>query len=176
MSKPDITSCRALIDSLGAQDLLRVDKEVSPILEATGILKAMENGPTLLYEKVTGFPGQRMLCNMFAREDRVAAMFGASTTRELKHIGAAALRNPIAPRPVSDAPSQEVVITKDIDVLSTLPVCKYTETAPAASWVAASRCSVVRISAPARPTSGSISAARTGAAWRSFPAATWSTG
>lgn len=130
MTKPDITTCRALIDSLGAQDLLRVGKEVSPILEATGILKAMENGPTLLYETVAGFPGQRMLCNMFAREDRVAAMFGAGSTRELKHVGAAALRNPIAPRLVSDAPSQEVVITKDIDVLSTLPVCKYTETDP----------------------------------------------
>lgn len=130
MTKPDISSCRSLLETLDAQDLLRVENQVNPIYEATGILKAMENGPALLYENVAGFPDQRILCNLFAREDRVASMFGASDTKALKHVGAAALRKPIAPREVTDAPSQEVVITSNIDVLSMLPVCKYTESDP----------------------------------------------
>lgn len=130
MATPDILSCRSYLDGLGAEDLLRVEKEVDPIHEATGILKAMENGPVLLFDSVKGYPGHRILCNLFSRQERVARMFGASDTKDLKHRGAAALRNPIAPREVATAPSQELVVTKDIDVLSMLPVCKFTETDP----------------------------------------------
>ena len=131
MNMPKIATCRTLLDSLEQEgDLLRVSNEVDPILEATGILKAMENGPTLLFENVKGYPGQRIMCNYFSREERVARMFGAADTRDLKRVGAAALRNPIPAREVSSAPSQEVVITGDIDVEKILPICQYTESDP----------------------------------------------
>ncbi|ODS65758.1 MAG: hypothetical protein ABS43_31370 [Bordetella sp. SCN 67-23] len=130
MATADISTCRSYLDGLGQEDLLRVTKEVDPVCEATGILKAMENGPALLFENVKGYPGQRIMCNLFSREDRVARMFGVAETKDLKHRGAAALRRQIAPREVANAPSQELVTTKDIDVLSMLPVCKYTETDP----------------------------------------------
>ena len=131
MNALQIDSCRTLVDSLEREgELLRVSKEVDPIYEATGILKAMENGPVLLFENVKGYPGQRIMCNFFSREDRVARMFGATDTRDLKRRGAEALRNPIAPREVTSAPSQELVTTSDIDVEALLPICKYTETDP----------------------------------------------
>ena len=38
-----------------------------------------------------------------------------------------ALHEPIPPKVVKDAPVQEVVIDKNIDVLATLPVIKHTE-------------------------------------------------
>lgn len=108
-------------------DLITVKKEVNPIYEIAGIQKALEGGPALLFENIKGYPGVRNTGNVFSRREAVGRMFGEKDFRKLKFKWAEALSKPIAPRLVKDAPCQEVVITKDIDILSTMPVLKHTE-------------------------------------------------
>jgi len=58
-------------------------------------------------------------------------------TAKLKFKVLDGIRHPLAPKIVDNAPCQEVVITKDFDVPSMLPITKYTERTGPASWAAA---------------------------------------
>ena len=131
MRKKDITSCRGVLDFLEKEgELLAVDNEVDPVLEVSGITKALDNGPALLFRNVKGYPGHRILSHLFSRGERVAKLFGVADYRKLKFKGVEALKHPIPPRLVDSAPCQEVVITDNIDVLKTIPIIKHTETDP----------------------------------------------
>ncbi len=128
----NMTSVRSLVQDLEARgQILRSDREIDPRLEVTGVLKALEGGPALLFDRVKGYPGQRIFCNPFSTNERVCEIFGAPDVKSLKHVGLAALRRPIAPRLVDVAPSQEVVVTgDDVDVLRAMPITTYTESDP----------------------------------------------
>jgi len=128
----DISTCRGLLEFLKEEgDLLNIKKEIDPIYEVSGVLKALENGPVLVFENVKGYPKQRIMCNIFSKIERVAKIFDVVNHRDLKFKGLNAFRNPILPKEVSfDAPCQEVVITENIDILKTMPIIKYTETDP----------------------------------------------
>lgn len=131
MVKKDITSCRGLLDFLKKEgELLVVDNEVDPIYEVSGITKAFDNGPALLFQKVKGYPGHRILAHLFSRGERVAKMFDVADYRKLKFKGLEALKNPLPPKVVSGGPCQEVVLTANIDVPKTIPIIKHTETDP----------------------------------------------
>jgi 4-hydroxy-3-polyprenylbenzoate decarboxylase len=124
----DITSMRGVIEFLKERnELLTVAGEADPICEISAIQKALEEGPALLFENVKGYPGVRTLGNVMSREDRVAAIFDVDERRQLKFKCIEAMKNPIPPRLVADAPCQEVVITDNIDVMGTIPMIKYTE-------------------------------------------------
>ncbi|MGD1153303.1 MAG: UbiD family decarboxylase [Syntrophales bacterium] len=122
-----------LIDQKGAIDfcaregeLLIISKEVDPLYEIAGITKSFDGGPALVFEKIKGYPKCKAVTNIFSRRERVAKYFG--TTREglPKRILDAA-KNPVPPKLVTQAPCQENVITKDIDVLNFLPVITHTK-------------------------------------------------
>jgi len=131
MANKDITSCRGILDFLKEEgELLTVDKEVDPMHEVSGITKAFDNGPALLFENVKGYPGQRILAHLFSRGERVAKIFDVADHRKLKFKGLEAIKNPMPPKVVDSGPCQEVVITDNIDVLKTMPVIKHTETDP----------------------------------------------
>jgi UbiD family decarboxylase len=125
----DVTSIRGTLEFLlkEEKEVFVVEEEVSPILEISGIQKAFENGPALLFENIKGYPGIRNLGNLFSRLDRLAKIFDVPDPRKVKFKCHQAITNPILPRVVDTAPCQEVVITKDIDVMSTLPILKHTE-------------------------------------------------
>lgn len=128
MATKDITSVRDLLEFLKERgELLTVKGEVDPIYEISGIQKALDNGPALLFENTKGYPGVRCLGNVFSREERTAAMFGVDDYRKFKFKCLEAIKNPLPPRVVDGGPCQEVVITKDIDLLATLPVLKHSE-------------------------------------------------
>ncbi len=127
MAGKDITSLRGTLDWLRErQEVLSVSGEVDPHLEMAGISKALDNGPALLFENITGYPGQRAVSSLFSRFERVAAMFEVDDPKKLKFKGLEALKNPLPPSVVDSAPCQEVVITADIDVPATLPLLRYT--------------------------------------------------
>ena len=129
MSKRDITSCRGTLDFLKEQDELLVIKgEVDPICEVSGIIKALDNGPALLFENVKGYPNHRIVSGLFARRERVAKIFGVADSKKWEFKGIEAVKNPIPPEQVDTGPCQEVVITEDIDVLKIMPVIRYSET------------------------------------------------
>ncbi|MFQ5826807.1 MAG: UbiD family decarboxylase [Dehalococcoidia bacterium] len=128
MSHKDITSTRGTVEFLREQnELLTVKGEVDPIYEMAGIQKALEGGPALLFENIRGYPGVRNIGNLFCHEPRVAAMFDVADYGQLKFKFLEAIKNPIPPRVVSEAPCQDVVITDNIDVLDILPLIKHSE-------------------------------------------------
>jgi len=129
MGKKDITDMRGTIEFLREEEgeLLVVKDPVDPILEVAGIQVALEEGPAILFEDMVGYPGMRSVGNIFARRDRIAKIFDVEDWKQLKWKCLDAIKNPLAPTVVEDAPCQEVVMTgEDIDVLSLLPVLKHT--------------------------------------------------
>jgi len=128
MAKRDITSIRGTINFLKEQkEILTIDNEVAPIYEIAGIQKALEEGPALLFENIKGYPGVRNIGNVFSRRDRIAKILGLDDPGKVKFKCREAIRKPIPPQIVEQAPCQEVVITDNIDVMSTLPIIKHTE-------------------------------------------------
>ncbi|MBI4330029.1 MAG: UbiD family decarboxylase [Chloroflexi bacterium] len=128
MVERNITSLRGALDYLNSIGELSVVKgEVSPILEISGIQKALENGPTLLFENIQGYPWVRDVGNIFSRRERVAKLFGADDYKQVKFKCQEAIRHPLPVKEVTEAPCQEVVIDRDIDVMGTLPILKHTE-------------------------------------------------
>ena len=127
MASKDITSLRSTLEFLKSQDeVLTVTNEVDPHLEMAGISKAMDNGPAILFDNIKGYPGNRALTALFSRFDRVARIFDVADPKKLKFKGLEAIKNPLPPKTVADAPCQEVVITQEIDVPATLPLLRYT--------------------------------------------------
>ncbi len=128
MEQKQIASIRNTIEFLKEQnELLTVDNEVDPVYEISGIQKALEGGPALLFNNIKGYPGVRNLGNLGARKEAIAQLCGVADPKMLKFKCLEAIKNPIPPKIVLDAPCQEVVVTDDIDVLATIPVLKHTE-------------------------------------------------
>jgi UbiD family decarboxylase len=126
--KKDVTSIRGALEHLDSKnEVTRVKEEVDPIYEISGILKAFEKGPIFLFEKIKGYPNFLNIGNLFGRREPLADLFDVDDPKKLKFKFVEAIRNPLPPKIVKEAPCQEVVITKNIDVLGTLPVIKHTE-------------------------------------------------
>lgn len=124
----DITSARGTIEFLKSINDIQVIKgEVDPIYEVSGITKALDGGPALLFENVKGYPGKRIASNIFSRRERIAKIFDVDDPKRLKFKYLEALKNGIPPKIVDNPPCQENVITEGIDVLNTLPIIKHTE-------------------------------------------------
>ncbi len=128
MSKKYMSSMREVIEFLKERkEVLTVSSEVDPIYEISGILKSFDGGPAVLFENIKGYPQARNVGNIFSRMETIAKIFGIDDPRVFKFKCLEAIKNPILPKVVEDAPCQEVVITKDIDVMATLPIIKHTE-------------------------------------------------
>ncbi|MDP2719757.1 MAG: UbiD family decarboxylase [Dehalococcoidia bacterium] len=127
MNKP-ITSLRdALQKTEERGELLTVKREVDPIYEISGLQKALESGPAIVFDNIKGYPGIRDVGNIFARKERVAALFGLDDYKLVKFKCLDALKNPLPANIVETAPCQEVVITENIDVEKMLPIIKHSE-------------------------------------------------
>jgi 3-polyprenyl-4-hydroxybenzoate decarboxylase len=99
---------RSTLDWLG-DDVRYLDAEVDPVLEATAINKAFDDGPAFVAENVTGFPDARLIASLWGRRDRMHRMMGVETPRDATLKVIDAVNNPIAPVEVSEAPCQEIV-------------------------------------------------------------------
>jgi 3-polyprenyl-4-hydroxybenzoate decarboxylase len=128
MTKRDITSMRSTIDFLKKENgILTIKNEVDPIYEIAGIQKKLEGGPALLFENIKGYPGVRDVGNVFANKEIIAKIFGVESFSKLKWKCHEAIKHRIPPKVVDTAPCQEIVITKNIDVVKTLPILKHSE-------------------------------------------------
>lgn len=108
-------------------ELMVVKREVDPIYEISGIQKALDGGPALLFQSLKGYPGVRDAGNVFSRKARAASLFGVENTRELRLLCREAIRHPVPPRTVGSGACQEVVVTENLDVPATLPILKHTD-------------------------------------------------
>ncbi len=127
MAERNIASARSTLDYLRSiGEVLDIKDEVNPVYEIAGIQKALEGGPAIVFDKIAGYPGVRNLGNLFATRERAAKILGLDDFKKIKLKGIEALKKPIPPRVVTEAPCQEVVVTNDIDIFSILPVLKHT--------------------------------------------------
>ncbi len=128
MAKRDISSLRSTLEFLKKEpgEVLTIKREIDPICEISGMEKKLEGGPTLLFENIKGYSGVRNVGNLFSQKERIARIFGVEDHRKMKFKCLQAMKNPLPPRVVSDAPCQEVVITEDIDVKAMMPIIQHT--------------------------------------------------
>jgi 4-hydroxy-3-polyprenylbenzoate decarboxylase len=152
---------REFIEQLeAAGELKRIQHPVDPKLEITAICDRVlrNNGPALLFENVVG-SDMPVLANLFGTAKRVALGMGAESVSALREIGQllAWLRQPdppeslkdawrnlpvfkkvldMAPKSVSKAPCQEVVLEGDAVDLSKLPIqtCWPDDAGPLITW------------------------------------------
>ncbi|MEZ5729002.1 MAG: UbiD family decarboxylase [Burkholderiaceae bacterium] len=152
------------LDELG--ELRRIAAPVSPALEITEVSDRVlrASGPALMFEKPLGSRGPNgapvpLLANLFGTPRRVALGMGADSTDALREIGRllAALKEPeaprgwrdalnklpmlrqvlsMAPRTVSRAPCQSVVVEGDAVDLGQLPIqtCWPGDAGPLITW------------------------------------------
>jgi UbiD family decarboxylase len=126
----NVYSLRSTLDSLREiGELVETDTEVDPDLEFAGIQKRMEGSPTVLFNKVKGYPNARFAMNLFASRERMDRMFGFDGPKDRTQKIARALRKPVPPVYVErkDAPCQEVVITENINVNDHVVPIRHTE-------------------------------------------------
>lgn len=127
----DITTLRGALEYIKQMgELLETNVEVDPHLEMAAIQKRLEGGPAVLFNNVKGYPGKRLVTNIFASDARIAKLFDVDEPKNLKFKILDAIHNPIPPKEVSTAPCQEVVITQDIDVWQVVPMISHTPSDP----------------------------------------------
>src|SRR5258708_17370621 len=127
--RKDVTSLRSALEWLDTQgDVLRTDVEVDPDLEITGVQKHLDGGPVVLFNKVKGKPHVRAITNLLADMNVVDKLFGFPTPTERTKKIAYAMTHPQKPVevPQSMAPSQEEVITDDLDVNKDITAIRHT--------------------------------------------------
>ena len=106
-------------------EVLHIRKEVNPRFELPAICKKLEAGKAVIFEKVKGY-SMPVVVGLDNSRSRMARVLGTDdfglTPRYLE-----AIRNPLPPVVVKDGPVKEVKITRDIDLLKTLPVITHYE-------------------------------------------------
>lgn len=121
-----ITDLRSMIRRLEADDdLLRVTREASPELEMAGIVRATDMGPVVLFENVPGYPGRRVIANIFGDRERIARWCGVAP-EYLPRFLADAVHGAIPSVETREAPVQEVVLSSGFDVRSVVPMIRQT--------------------------------------------------
>lgn len=110
---------RDLIEELDhRQELVHVKKPVDTNLEMAAVINALDERP-VLFENVKQYKGFKVIAGVCSRREIVARALGCRVNELLKKL-AHAIKNPIEPDVVSNAPCQELII-KDVD-LNALPI------------------------------------------------------
>jgi UbiD family decarboxylase len=119
----DYRAALEIADSRG--ELARIRREVDPLIEIPAVLRAcapVKPVPALLFENVKGYPGKRVVGNLFAEHGRFSHMCGfAEQEAVTKFSYLDALDNPLPPVLVDIAPCQENVFTGSVEVERYLP-------------------------------------------------------
>jgi len=126
---PDVTSLRSAVEWLRSEGLLvETDRPVSGDLELTGLQKHFDGSCPMLFNNVKGYPHARAITNLFGDIRIIDRMFGFSDPTQRTRALAKALNKPLPPAVVEskDAPVQEHVITKDIDVNKWIMTIRHT--------------------------------------------------
>ena len=128
MTREDqIVSLRGTLEWLG-NEVKVIEAEVDPVLEAGAIHKAFDDGPAFLAQNLKGYPHARMIINLWGRRERLVKLLGLEDYSQAKLKILEAVKNPIPPKEVKDAPCQEIFIPREeVDPFALFPMVKYTE-------------------------------------------------
>lgn len=122
---------RDYLDSLDKHGMLvRVTKEVSPNFEIAAAIRKVSdtNGPALLFENVSGYPGWRVVGGLFATRRLMAfALQTEENNDKLMQRYLESDQQRIKPILVSSGPVKEIIIKGDDVDLTKLPFPTYCE-------------------------------------------------
>lgn len=117
-------------------ELAETDTEADPIAEISGVyrhvgaggtvMRPTKLGPALMFNRIRGYPGSRVLIGMFAGRERAALFLGTEPENAGRRL-VEALEHPIAPVtvPSDAAPCHEAVFRADepgFDIRKLIPV------------------------------------------------------
>jgi 4-hydroxy-3-polyprenylbenzoate decarboxylase len=115
---------RAYLAGLEARgELKRIERPVDPVFEISAHLALAGSGPAVLCERVAGH-GMRVFGNLLGSRERIALGLNVDMTRLQAKI-VEAIRAPLAPRVVGEAPCREVAVRQPD--LAALPVPTFFE-------------------------------------------------
>ena len=121
-----ITDIRALLERVEQDhDLIRIQREVDPVLELPAVVRATDMGPVILFDQIKGYPGRRVISNIFSDRLRIATWCDVAPEYLPRFLADAAAR-PIAPVEITEAPCQQEAVTENINILETVPITKQT--------------------------------------------------
>ena len=124
MAYRDLHSFLDALDRRG--DLIRLDHSVHPRLEASAVMRALgeAEGPAVLFENLKGHQVPA-LGNLLSAPRRLELALGIKSNYRQAIINR--LNKQLKPRRAREVPVQQVVLDKDIDLSSLLPVFTYHE-------------------------------------------------
>ena len=123
-----LTDLRTTLEWLG-EDVQYINSEVDPLVEMCTITKAFDNSKVIVANKIKGYPGVRMISNLYSRKERVNRFHGVEDFRDIKYQLLKQVSNPIPPRIIDDAPVQEEILIpgKDFNhIHDIIPVATHT--------------------------------------------------
>jgi UbiD family decarboxylase len=122
-SAHDLRGALETADSL--DELIRIQREVDPLIEIPAVLRAAASItpiPAVLFENVRGYPGRRVVGNLFAEQGRFALMCGFAPEQAMtKSSFLDALDHPIPSLLVDAAPCQENVVLGPVALEQYIP-------------------------------------------------------
>jgi 4-hydroxy-3-polyprenylbenzoate decarboxylase len=122
-----VISLRGALEWL-KDEVKSIEAEVDPVLEAGAIAKAFDDGPVFLAQNIKGYPHARMIINFWGRRDRLARVLGVDDYGQAKYKIWEAIKHPVPPREVKEAPCHEIFIPREeVDPLALFPMVQWTE-------------------------------------------------
>ena len=111
-----------------AGQLVHVGKPVSPEFEVAAYVRKSSDtgGPAFVFENVSGHPGWKVAAGLYGTMARLPVALGCPIGQVVDRYGAA-VAHPIAPRLVSKASCQEVVLTGEEVDCGSLPIVVHSE-------------------------------------------------
>src|SRR5262249_16159716 len=126
---PALRALRSTLEWLG-DDVHYIANEVDPVVEMCTITKAFDNSKALVANRIKGYPGVRMISNLYSTKARTAKLHGMAEFKDIKLKILDCIRNPIAPKIVSqnEAPCQQILIPREQirHVEDLIPIAQHT--------------------------------------------------
>lgn len=123
-------SLREFLDRLEREkQLLRIEKEVLPepdISAAACAASKIQGGPAILFERIQGYEGKKVVMNIHGSWKNHALMLEMPKDTGIKEQFQELVKRwddfPIPPKEVSKAPLKEIIINKNINLFNEIPL------------------------------------------------------
>ena len=139
MDSSQINDLRTALDFLAEKpgELVSTAVEVDPYLEIAGIYRRVGSGtptapptkvgPAMMFNRIKGCPGWRVLAGLLASRERTALLLGSTKERLMFDLyGAFGDTVPPVTVPAAKAPAQQVVVKPPFDVRTYIPAVQCT--------------------------------------------------
>lgn len=101
-------------------EINKIQVELNPRYEMSAAMKLINDSRVVQFENITGYPGQKAVCNVLGTRSRIARFMGVPEATLTQTFIERKNRH-IAPKLVPGGPVKEVVVKENIDLISLIP-------------------------------------------------------